>query len=148
MACPECRDRVDMFREWWLQCRENLGRLQLVKSEQKSLYEQQLQPDTTNNDEGVIEISLTDAAQEERPIEKPNNLITIMKLNEDESEEHNLHTHFGDNIQHCYRHNIQNIPLNLVRNEKQDTMNDVYQSSLFVNTIMKKQFHHHQLQMV
>merc|ERR1712025_1129688 len=105
--------------------------------EQKRLLEQQLQPDTTYDNEGMIEISLTDAAQAERPIERPNNLITIMKLNREESEENNLQTHYYDNIQHCYRHNIQNMPLNLVRNEKQDTMNEFHQSSLFVNTIQE-----------
>jgi len=137
MACPECRGKVDMFREWWQLCRENLRRLQQVQAEQNRFSEKQLQPDTTCDNEGRIEISLLGAAQEERTMEKPRNLITIMKVNHDESEESNIQTHLDDHIQYYYSHNIQNMPLNLVRSERQDRMNKVYQSSSFMNTLQE-----------
>jgi len=120
LACPECRDRVDMFQEWWLQWRENLERLKQVQAEQNIFVEQQ-QPDTTCDSERRVEISLTEAAQEDRPVQNPPNLITIMKLDTSESEHENLQT-FSDD-----QNNIQNLPLNLVRRETQEKMSNEYQ---------------------
>jgi len=137
LACPECRDRVDMFQEWWLQWRENLERLKQVQAEQNRLAEQQ-QPDTTCDSEDRLEISLTEEIQEERSVVKTDNVITIMKLDISESEENNIQTCFDDHVHHYFQSNIQNMPLNLVRREIQDTVyNNKYQSEPFVSNLQE-----------
>jgi len=128
LACPGCRGRVDMFREWWLQWRENLGRLKQVQVEQKIFIEQQ-QPDTTSDSEGRVEISLTEASREDRPVQNPPNLITIMKVDISESKDKNSQTNSDD------QYNIQNLPLNLVRRETQEKISNEYQCEPLVSIL-------------
>merc|ERR1712126_263361 len=131
LVCNNCREQGERFCEWLLFCRENIKRLRQVEIEQERLLEQQ-QPDTTSDTEGRIEISLTENVDEDISLSKPENLITITKIDDIHGDNDETSNNIDDRIRlydspvtHSYSFakrvptdvSIQNKALNLVRRE-------------------------------
>merc|ERR1712025_474882 len=120
LACSACMDRVDVFTEWLLRWRRNIGLPRELDYEQERQIEDQC-ANLASLDENSIDITLTEDLDECKALQKPENFTTITKYDLLDSPYGTLHRQSNNHNGEIYHEQIQCAPLNLVKEKRHHT---------------------------